>query len=115
MTLNPGRLRGQGSRLSNDGCWRVGNLARNKPLCWEMMERDMGDTPARLKQELAALGEDDLGQRDLWLFAPLLVVAAALPLAIVAVLSASLYFAAHSADRYGGASFASRFENVYTR
>lgn len=75
----------------------------------------MGETPARLKQELAALGEDDLGKRDLWLFAPLLAVAAALPIAIVVVLSASLYFVSHSADRYGGTSFASRFENVYTR
>ena len=72
-------------------------------------------TSARLKSELAALGEDDLGRRDAWLFAPLVIVVAVLPIAIVAIVSASLYFAAHSADRYGGASFASRFENVYTR
>lgn len=75
----------------------------------------MSDAPARLKTELEALGEDDLGKRDLWMFAPLLAVAAALPLAIVAVLSAGLWFATHSADRYGGTSFASRFDTVYTR
>ena len=79
------------------------------------MEPDMRDAPARLREEVAALGEDDLGKRDLWLFGPLIVVVAALPIAMVAVVSASLYFATHSADRYGGASFASRFENVYTR
>ena len=75
----------------------------------------MGEKTQLLKSELAALGEDDLGKRDAWMFAPLIVVVAALPIAIVAIMSASLYFAAHSADRYGGASFASRFENVYTR
>ena len=75
----------------------------------------MGEKAQRLKSELAALGEDDLGKRDAWMFAPLLVVVAVLPLAIVAIVSASLYFATHSADRYGGSSFASRFENVYTR
>ena len=79
------------------------------------MERAMRQTSARLKTELAALGEDDLGRRDAWMFAPLVLVVAALPLAIVAIMSASLYFAAHSADRYGGSSFASRFENVFTR
>jgi len=79
------------------------------------MERFMRETPAALKIELEALGEEDLGKRDLWMFAPLLAIAAALPLAIVAVLSASLWFATHSGDRYGGTSFASRFETVYTR
>jgi hypothetical protein len=49
------------------------------------------------------------------MFAPLAVVVAALPIAIVAIMGASLYFATHSADRYGGSSFASRFENVFTR
>jgi hypothetical protein len=79
------------------------------------METVMGEKAQRLKSELAALGEDDLGKRDAWMFAPLLMVVAVLPIAIVAIVSASLYFAAHSADRYGGSSFASRFENVYTR
>jgi hypothetical protein len=79
------------------------------------MEMAMGEKARRLKSELAALGEDDLGKRDAWMFAPLLMVVAILPIATVAILSASLYFAAHSADRYNGASFASRFENVYTR
>jgi len=76
------------------------------------MERAMRKTTARLKTQLAALGEEDLGKRDAWMFAPLMMVAAALPIAIVAIVSVSLY--THS-DRYGGTSFASRFENVYTR
>jgi hypothetical protein len=67
-----------------------------------------------LKKELAALGEEDLGKRDAWMFAPLVMVVAVLPIAIVATLGASLYFATHSGDRHG-ASFASRFENVYLR
>ena len=75
----------------------------------------MGEKAKVLKAELAALGEDDLGKRDAWMFAPLVLVFATFPIAIVAIVSASLYFAANSADRYGGASFASRFENVYTR
>ena len=75
----------------------------------------MGERAQHLKSELAALGEDDLGKRDAWMFAPLVMVVAILPIAIVAIVSASLYFAANSADRYGGSSFASRFENVYTR
>ena len=75
----------------------------------------MRETPAGLKTELVALGEDDLGKRDLWMFAPLLAIVVALPLAIVTVLSASLWFSTHSADRYDVASFASRFETVYTR
>jgi hypothetical protein len=79
------------------------------------METVMGEKAQLLKAEMAALGEDDLGKRDAWMFAPLLLVFATLPIAIVAIMSASLYFAANSADRYSGSSFASRFENVYTR
>jgi len=79
------------------------------------MERAMHETAGRLKSELAALGEEDLGKRDAWMFAPLLMVVAVLPIAIVAIVSASLYAATHSADRHGGTTFASRFENVYTR
>ena len=75
----------------------------------------MGEKAQHLKSELASFGEDDLGKRDAWMFAPLVMVVAVLPIAIVAIVSASLYFAAHSADRYSGSSFASRFENVYTR
>jgi hypothetical protein len=75
----------------------------------------MGEKAQRLRSELAALGEEDLEKRDAWMFAPLMVVVAVLPIAIVAIVSASLYSAARSADRYAGASFASRFENVYTR
>lgn len=75
----------------------------------------MRGTSARLKSGFAALGEEDLERRDAWIFAPLVVVVAMLPIAIVAIVGASLYSASHSADRYGGASFASRFENVYTR
>ena len=68
-----------------------------------------------MRTELEALGEDDLTKRDLWMFAPLVTIVVALPLATVAVLGASLWFAAHSADRYDVASFASRFDTVYTR
>jgi hypothetical protein len=78
------------------------------------MEMAMGENARRLTSELAALGEDDLGKQDAWMFAPLVVVVAVLPIAIVAIVSASLYFAANAGDRYG-TSFASRFENVYTR
>src|SRR3954447_13877517 len=77
------------------------------------MERAMRKTTARLKTQLAALGEEDLGKCDAWMFAPLMMVAAALPIAIGAIVSVSLY--PPSGDRYGGTSFASRFENVYTR
>ena len=80
------------------------------------MERHMRAAPEYLRTELEALGEEDLTKRDLWMFAPLLAIVVALPLAIAAVVSASLWFSAHSAGRYGDAStFASRFENVYTR
>jgi hypothetical protein len=79
------------------------------------MESSMRETAGSLKAELAALGEEDLGKRDAWMFAPLMMVVAALPIAIAAIMGASLYFATHSADRYGGTSFASRFENVYAR
>ena len=75
----------------------------------------MREKAERLKTELEALGEDDLGKRDAWMFAPLMMVAAALPIAILAITGASLYSATHSSDRYGGTSFASRFENVYMR
>src|SRR4051794_41231870 len=77
------------------------------------MERAMRKSTARLKTQLAALGEEDLGKRDAWMFAPLLMVAAALPIAIVAIVSVSLY--THSGDRYGGTSFPRRVENGYTR
>jgi hypothetical protein len=76
----------------------------------------MRAAPEHLRTELEALGEDDLTKRDLWMFAPLLAVFVAMPLAIVAVASASLWFSAHSAGRYSDAStFASRWETVYTR
>jgi len=79
------------------------------------METAMRESAGLLKKELAALGEEDLGRRDAWMFAPLVAVVAVLPIAIVAIVSASVYFSTHHTDRYGGASFASRFENVYTR
>jgi hypothetical protein len=75
----------------------------------------MTTIPERLKSEIRELGGDDIGKRDLWMFAPLIAVLAALPLAIVAVLSASLWFATHTDDRYNVASFASRFDKIYTR
>ena len=73
----------------------------------------MRNIPASLSTDVDTARQGDFGRRDLWLFAPLVVIAAALPIAIVTVLSASLWFATHSPDRYAGATFASRFENVY--
>jgi hypothetical protein len=59
----------------------------------------MDATQARLKAEIAEFVENqDLKRRDLWLFAPLLAVLVALPLAIVAVLSVGLWFAARTVD-----------------
>jgi hypothetical protein len=81
-----------------------------------MTEISMRAAPDRLKAKLAVMGEDDLGTRDLWMFGPLFAILVAIPLAIAVVLSASLWFAANSADRFGADnSFASRWENVYTR
>ena len=72
--------------------------------------------PDRLKVKLAAVGEDDLGFRDLWMFGPLCAILVAIPLAIAVVLSATLWFSANSAERFGSEnSFASRWENVYKR
>ena len=76
----------------------------------------MRATPEHLRTELEALGEDDLTKRDLWMFAPLVAIVVAMPLAIVAVVTASVWFSAQSAGRYSDAStFASRWETVYTR
>lgn len=59
----------------------------------------MDATQTRLKAEIAEFSENqDLKRRDLWLFAPLLAVLIALPLAIVTVVSVGLWFAAHSVD-----------------
>ena len=59
----------------------------------------MDATQARLKAEIAEFSENqDLKRRDLWLFAPLLAVVVALPLAIVALLSVGLWFAARTVD-----------------
>jgi len=76
----------------------------------------MRAAPERLKATLVVMGENDLGTRDLWKFGPLLAILGAIPLAIAVVLSATLWFAANSADRFGADnSFASRWEKVYTR
>jgi hypothetical protein len=59
----------------------------------------MDATQARLKAEIAEFSENqDLKRRDLWLFAPLLAVVVALPLAIVTLLSVGLWFAARTVD-----------------
>jgi type IV secretory pathway TrbD component len=67
-----------------------------------------------LNPELQASAKGDLDRGDLWLFGPLVAIAAALPFAIVAVLGASIWFTTHANDRYA-ATFASRFDNVYMR
>jgi hypothetical protein len=76
----------------------------------------MRAVPDRLKAKLATMGEDDLGARDLWMFGPLVAILIAIPLAIAVVLGATLWFASNSADRFAADnSFASRWQNVYTR
>ena len=76
----------------------------------------MRAAPEGLKAKLAVIREDDLGARDLWMFGPLFAILVAIPLAITVILSASLWFAANSADRFGSDnSFVSRWQNVYTR
>jgi hypothetical protein len=72
--------------------------------------------PDRLKAKLAVMGDDDLRTRDLWMSGPLFAILVAIPLAIAVVLGATLWFASNSADRFGADnSFASRWQNVYTR
>jgi hypothetical protein len=66
----------------------------------------------RQSTELADLGEG-LDRSDFWLFAPLIAIVVAMPLALVALTSAGLWFAAHHSDlsvaRPRADTFASRF------
>ena len=75
----------------------------------------MRNMPVRLNGNLQASPEEPLGRRDAWMFAPLVAIVVALPLAIVTILGASIWFATHSSDQYRVASFESRFSTVYTR
>ena len=52
----------------------------------------------KIRTEAAPREIDGLSRRDAWLFAPLIAVLVALPLALVTVGSASLWFAAHRLD-----------------
>ena len=57
----------------------------------------MAATPQRRDTELADLGADlgeGLDRSDLWLFGPLIAIMVAMPLAIIALTSAGLWFAA---------------------
>ena len=59
----------------------------------------MDATQEHLKAEIAQFTADqELKRRDLWLFAPLITVLVAMPLAIVAVVSVGLYVAAQRLD-----------------
>jgi hypothetical protein len=59
----------------------------------------MDATQERLKAEIAQFNdEQELKRRDLWMFAPLIAVLVAMPLAIVAVVSVGLYVAAQRLD-----------------
>src|SRR4051812_50047805 len=113
MTLNRGRRGGKGRRNNSPPralqVWGCVELQPRPAVVVPTMERAMRKSTARLKTQLAALGEEDLGKRDAWMFAPLLMVAAALPIAIVAIVSVSLY--THSGDRYGGRRVRSRMKN----
>ena len=76
----------------------------------------MRAAPERLKAKLAVMGEDDLGDRDLWMSGPLFAIVVAIPFAMAVVLSTTLWFAANSADRFGADnSFASHWDKAYTR
>jgi hypothetical protein len=57
----------------------------------------MRAAPARLRTELTDLG-DDLDRSDLWLFGPLIAIVVAMPIAIIAVTSVSLWFLANHVD-----------------
>ena len=61
----------------------------------------MTANPQRRDSELADLGTDlgdGLDRSDLWLFGPLIAIMVAMPLAIIALTSAGLWFAATHAD-----------------
>jgi hypothetical protein len=57
----------------------------------------MAANPQRRNTELADLG-DGLDRSDLWLFGPLIAIVVAMPIAIVALTSVGLWFAAHHTD-----------------
>ena len=57
----------------------------------------MSANPQPRDSEFADLG-DGLDRSDLWLFGPLIAIVVGMPLAIIALASASLWFAATHAD-----------------
>jgi hypothetical protein len=57
----------------------------------------MAATSQRRDSELADLG-DGLDRTDLWLFGPLIAIIVAMPLAIIALTSVGLWFAATHTD-----------------
>jgi hypothetical protein len=57
----------------------------------------MSATPQRRDSDRADLA-DGLDRSDLWLFGPLVMIAVAMPLAIIALASAGLWFAANHTD-----------------
>ena len=61
----------------------------------------MAATSQRPNTELADFGADlreGLDRSDLWLFGPLIAIMVAMPLAIIALTSAGLWYAAYHAD-----------------
>jgi hypothetical protein len=61
----------------------------------------MAATPQRRNTELADLSADlgeGLDRSDLWLFGPLIAIIVAMPLAIIALTSVGLWFAAYHTD-----------------
>jgi len=57
----------------------------------------MAATPERLKAQIAEVGRD-LDRSDIWLFGPLIAIVVAMPLAIVTLMGAGLWFAASHSD-----------------
>jgi hypothetical protein len=60
-------------------------------------ENDMAATSQRRNTELGDFGEG-LDRSDLWLFGPLIAIMVAMPLAIIALTSVGLWFAATHSD-----------------
>jgi hypothetical protein len=122
-TLNPRYGRGQGTAPKYAS---ITAAQERNPLpgsSFSIWENDMAATSSPRNTELADLG-DGLDRSDAWLFGPLIAIVVGLPIAIVALTAAGLWFAATRADltvqRPPADTFASRWvepptPEVFTR